>query len=54
MRGDTHSSRGVDPEEERAKVKPAKSKEMRAEEPARTEEPARRPSSYRTREMKAD
>jgi hypothetical protein len=53
MRGDAYSSRGVDPEEERAKAKPAK-KEMRAEEPAtRAEEPARRPS-YRTREMKAD
>ena len=46
MRGDAHSSRGVDPEEERAKAKPAKSKEMRAEDP-------RRPP-YRTREMKAD
>jgi hypothetical protein len=51
MRGDTHSSRGIDPEEERAKAK-AKSKEMRAEDPAMRAEDPKRP--YRTREMKAD
>ncbi len=45
MRGDAYSSRGVDPEEERAKAAAAKSKDMKADD-------SKRP--YRTRESKAD
>lgn len=47
MRGDVPSSRGVDPDEERAKAKPAKA-------PAKEIKPEESKRGYKTREAKAD